>query len=41
MALSKAKACGVSEEKSKAAKVACEGIDFKDSEMGCFLLRIA
>lgn len=41
VALSKAKACGVREETSKAAKVACEGIDFKESEMGCFLLRIA
>lgn len=39
MAVSRARACGVIEEKSKAAKVACEGMFLRIRELG-LLLRI-
>lgn len=45
LSMSTARACGVIEEMSKAAKVACDERDFnfKGSDLGCFslLLRIA
>lgn len=32
--LSRARACGVSEENNRAARVACDGMDFKASNLG-------